>query len=200
MANKVGIFSYGKANGKTTTCAYLASALSIVGKKVFVSDLSGSVQKLIASHDFKQGYGWEISDSFDAEDKGMDYVLVDLPSSEAFKPDQILPNLDSVIIPIEADLYGLENLNKTLQVVNTFENLLIQGFLFTKCNSNSTYHETMESSVARYFPELIFKSKIYRNYYLSLPQFSLHTINEHPFHGGFIDYLKLANEIIDNEC
>ena len=58
----------------------------------------------------------------------------------------------------------------------------------------------MESSVKRYFPELIFKSKIYRNYYLSLPQFSLHTINEHPFHGGFIDYLKLANEIIDNEC
>ena len=128
MANKVGIFSYGKSNGKTTTCAYLASALSIVGKKVLVSDLSGSVKKLIASHTFKEGYGWEISDSFDAEDKGMDYVLVDLPSSDAFNPDQILPNLDSVIIPIEADLYGLENLNKTLHVVNTFENLLFKVY------------------------------------------------------------------------
>jgi chromosome partitioning protein len=200
MANKVGIFSYSKASGKTTTCAYLASALSIVGKKVLVVDLSGSVKKLVASYEFKAGYQWQISDSFNVETDGVDYVLVDFPSSEDFESKEILQYLDSVIIPIEAEFYGLENLKKTLQTIAPFDKLLIQGFLLTKCNSNSTYHEELSSSMNEYFSQFVFDSKIFRNYYLSLPDFSSHTINENSFNGGFIDYLKLANEIIDDEC
>ena len=199
MANKVGIFSYSKASGKTTTCAYLASALSLVGKKVLVVDLSGGIKKLVASYEFKAGYQWEISDSFTTETHGVDYVLVDFPSSEDFESKEILQHLDSVIIPVETEFYGLENLNKTLQAISTFDKLLIQGFLLTKCNSNSTYHEEFSGTMSEYFSQFVFDSKIFRNYYLSLPHFAPHTINENSFNGGFIDYLKLANEIIDNE-
>ena len=199
MANKVGIFSYSKASGKTTTCGYLASALSLVGKKVRIVDLDGSVKKLVALSEFKAGNDWDINDSFSSEASDVDYILVDFPSAEEYESDEILQNLDSVIIPVEAEFYGLENLNKTLEKISAFDKLLIKGILLTKCNSNSSFHKELEGTLNEYFSQFVFDSKIFRNYYLSLPHFAPHTINENSFNGGFIDYLKLANEIIDNE-
>lgn len=200
MTNIVGIFSLDKGSGKTTTCAYLSAALAAVSKKVVSVDLNGDLSKILGT-DLEQinvaGLAWKNYQgnalSTLTEDNEADFVLVDVPT-ELEKANEVLPYLNSVIIPVEAEFYGLEKLNETLAVIAEHKDLLISGFLWTK-NSTCTPNEELDN----YFSQFIYKSTISRNYYLALPEFSLSNLNGAGFHSGFIDYLKLANEIIDDE-
>lgn len=200
MAIKTGIFSKSKGSGKTTTCAYLAEALAATGKKVVCVDLDGDLQKYLNGEGV---FGWKYRRWSGEEDlmaDEADYILVDVPSSPSPEQEAVLRQLDSVLIPVEAEYYGLEELNKTLQKVSEYESLLIEGIVLTKSDPNSSVPGKIEEKLKEYFSFFVLNTKISRNYYLSLPAFSLTDLNGNGWHSGFIDYLKLANELIEHEC
>lgn len=210
MSKKVGIFSRSAGCGKTTSGAYLAIALTMVGKKVQLLDLKGDLVSLIGQPENDEisisGFTFSFNsvlsknltlDSFDEE---KDYILLDIPKDANDEElDLIFENIDEVIVPIEAEFYGLEELNISLNILAKYENVNLKGLLLTHCNSNSDYSNTLATKLEAYFPNRVFESKIFRNYYLSLPEFRINSLRENSFHGGFINYLKLANEIIEHE-
>jgi len=206
MAKKTGIFSYSKGSGKTTTCAYLAAALTTLHQKVVCVDLEGNLEKYLGRTGENievAGLSWKYrrwngQGEWPADEA--DYILVDVPSSPSPEQEAVLRQLDSVLIPVEAEYYGLEELSKTLQKVSEYESLLIEGIVLTKSDPNSSTPGKIEEKLKEYFSFFVLNTKISRNYYLSLPAFSLTDLNEKGWHSGFIDYLKLANELIEHEC
>lgn len=206
MANKTGIFSYSKGSGKTTTCAYLAAALTTVGKKVVCVDLNGDLEKYLNPQGEEvhvAGLRWKCRKWSGEEDRladEADYILVDMPAGPSPDHEAVLGRLDSVLIPVEAEYYGLDELDITLRKISEFEHLLIGGIVLTKGDSNSSTPQKTEAELNEYFSPFVLNTKISRNYYLSRPAFSLTDLGEKGWHSGFIDYLKLANELIEHEC
>lgn len=206
MANKTGIFSWSKGSGKTTTCAYLAAALTTVGKKVVCVDLNGNLEKFLKPQGEEvqvAGLSWKYRKWSGEGDKladEADYILVDIPAALSPGHEAVLRELDSVLIPVEAEYYGLDELNLTLQMIAEFEHLLIRGIVLTKGDPDSSAPQKIEAELKEYFSPFVLNTKISRNYYLSRPVFSLTDLGEKGWHSGFIDYLKLANELIEHEC
>lgn len=206
MANKTGIFSYSKGSGKTTTCAYLAAALAALHQKVVCVDVNGDLEKYLGGSGKEvevSGLNWKYRKWGGAEDRladDADYILVDLPSSPSLGCEAVLQELDSVLIPVEAEYYGPEELNKTLQKITEFDHLLIRGMVLTKGDSNSRAPQKIETELKEYFSFMVLNTKISRSYYLSRSRFSLTDLNGKGWHSGFIDYLKLANELLEHEC
>ena len=204
MAKKTGIFSYSSGSGKTTTCAYLATALSTVGKKVVCVDMNGDLGNFMryeAGNNALPGWTYRRwNGAEDALEDEADYVLVDLPTYLNQEEEGIFTRLHSVLIPVEAEYYGAEHLSRTLQKITEFDQLLISGIFLTKANSNRCVPHRMEMELKEYFSFFMLNTKIMRNYYLSRSRFSLTDLNEQGWHSGFIDYLKLANELLEHEC
>ncbi|MBX2951165.1 MAG: ParA family protein [Leadbetterella sp.] len=205
MANKTGIFSWTKGSGKTTTCAYLAAALATMHRRVVCVDLNGDLQKYLQLQGEAvevAGLRWKYRKWSGEEDKledDADYILVDIPGEFSPAQQAVLRELDSVLIPVEAEHYGLEGLPETLQKIAEQEHLLIGGIVLTKADRHSYVPETIEAELKEYFSPFVMNTKISRNYYLARPSFSLTDLGEKGWHSGFIDYLKLANELLEHE-
>lgn len=203
MTNKTGIFSRSKGNGKTTTCAYLAAALSTMHRKVVCVDLNGDLERYFQSENtamtglFVNCRTWEGPEDELADDA--DYILVDIPANPTPEQEAVFHRLDSVLIPVAAEYYGPDELNKTLMKVSEFESLLIRGFVLTQADPNSSAPSKIRAELEDYFSSFVFNSSISRNYYLSVPGFIPTDLNRKGWHSGFIDYLKLANELLEHE-
>ncbi len=196
MAKKIGIFSMDNGCGKTTTTFFLAAALSAVNKKVLTlsPDKKGKAGYDTSTGLFTLGnLKWHHKNTtiIEGEDTDYDYVLFDVHDAGSLK------DLDSVIVPIEAQYYGLEELHQTLKEIKEHQLLEIEGFLITKYDSESTLSSKVKDELILNFPGFVFDTVISRNYYLAIPDFSLVDLNGTTPHSGYIDYLKLANEIID---
>ncbi len=206
MAKKTGIFSWSKGSGKTTTCAYLAAALATMHRKVVCVDLNGDLGEYFGRdrEDMETGgLSWKYrkwGGEEDALTDDADYILVDLPSHPFPEQEAVFRALDSVLIPVEAEYYGREDLNRTLQVISESDHLLIAGLVLTKGDPNSSIPQRTEAELKEYFSFFVLNTKISRSYYLSRPVFSLTDLNRKGWHSGFIDYLKLANELLEHEC
>ena len=134
----------------------------------------------------------EIEDTFD-------YIFFDFPSFESELSENILKLLNSVIIPIECEFYGIDNLSLTLEKIIQNEGLLIEGILLTKYDANNQLVPKVIDYLKENFSEMMFNTIISRNYYLAVPKFSIENLNHVIPHIGFADYLKLANEIIEKK-
>lgn len=204
MTKKTGIISYSKGNGKTTTCAYLAAALAALHQKVVCVDVKGDLERYQGRGVIEaEGLSWKCREWFGEEDDlrdKADVILVDLPTVPAPEHDKLLEQLDSVLIPVEAEYYGCDELNYTLQKVAAFPHLLISGLVLTKVNPDSTVAGKIEAELKEYFSYLVLHTKISRSYYLSRGRLSLTDLNGKGWHSGFVDYLKLANELLEHEC
>ena len=206
MTKKTGIFSGSKGSGKTTTCAYLAAALATMHRKVVCVDMGGDLGRyfdLSRENTEVAGLSWKCRQWSGEEDRladAADYILVDIPAEPSPEQEAVFRELDSVLIPVEAEYYGLDELSRTLQKISEYEHLLIGGFVLTKAGRDSRAPREIETRLKEYFSSFILNTVISRNYYLSVPVFSLTDLGGKGWHSGFIDYLKLANELIEHEC
>lgn len=202
MAIKTGIFSYSKGSGKTSMCAYLGAALATVGKKVVCVDVSGDLGKYLGAEEGeieRGGLRWEYRKWREGElGSDADYILVDIPSEPSADEEAVFRELDTILIPVEAEYYGREELGRTLGKIAEFDHLLVSGIVLTKGDSRGSIFQKTEAELKEYFSFMVLNTKISRNYYLS--RFSLTDLNGKGWHSGFIDYLKLANELLEHEC
>ncbi len=126
------------------------------------------------------------------------YVIIDFPSGESNISDIFLKLVDSIIIPVECEYYGLDELEKTLVKLIKTGDVLIEGILLTKYDVNNTIISSFIDNIKLNFSEILLNSIVSRNYYLAATKFLEEYSNQTLTHVGFSDYLKLAIEIKEN--
>jgi chromosome partitioning protein len=216
MANKIGIYSIEKNCGKTTTAVFLAESFATLSSNVLVVDLDITnrcqdflkirnsekyipQQVKIAQSSWKYLHiGQEIdwfSEKIEEYDAEYDYIIFDFPSYESDSSTEILKLLNGIIIPIECEFYGIDQLNITIEKILTLESLKIDGILLTKYDEKNQIMPKFLKFIRENFSDLVYDTIISRNYYLGLPHLTVENLNNYIPNLGFADYLKLANEI-----
>jgi cellulose biosynthesis protein BcsQ len=216
MCKKIGLFSTAKNSGKSTSAAFLAESFATLGhntllidadpisqtkKKLTIKDKVGENVVKVKMHNSPSTWSYwnQIIVTNKVEDLilkyNFEYVIFDMPIVEN---KEILELLDTVILPIEAEYYGLDNAKSTFSILKKYPKLQAK-ILITKLNEFGANSLKVKEYIQREFSALVFNSIISRNYYLGLDHFSVENLNKTIPNFGFADYLKLANEIKEQE-
>jgi chromosome partitioning protein len=216
MCKKIGLYSIAKKCGKTTSAVYLAESFATLGYNTLLIDtdqLSDLKKKLIVKDKISDGLSkvkihsspstWTYLEKSEIDFNPneliqkfqFDYVIYDLPIVE--NPNAI-KLLDTLILPIEAEFFGLDFIKENLSKLKKYPKLKIK-ILITKLRETGDISIKVKEYIQSEFSSLVFNSIISRNYYLGLDHFSVENLNKTIPNFGFADYLKLANEIIEQE-
>ncbi len=216
MCYKIGIFSLASKCGKTTTAAFLAESFATLGHNTLLIDnnpirtlknrvnLKDKIETgLLKVKMMHSPSSWtylyekpEYEDFNELIDKyKFEYVIIDMSKAENQAAFEIL---DTVIIPTEAEFYGLEKMQDTLKILKDYTKIKVK-ILITKFSENSKSSIKVKSYVLEKLSSLVYNAVISRSYYLGLSRYTVENFNKTIPNFGFADYLKLANEIKEKE-
>ena len=132
-----------------------------------------------------------------------DYIVIDCSPSLGLITVNCLTAADSVIIPVQPELFALEGLGKLLQTIRLVQgkpnpSLTIEGFVVTMFDGRTKVHNQVLGELREHFGTMVFDTIIQRNIRLS----------EAPSHGkpiilydvicnGTTNYLNLAKEVLE---
>lgn len=132
-----------------------------------------------------------------------DFILIDCPPSLGLLTVNALTAANSVLIPVQAEYYALEGLSQLLSTIqairgSTNPSLGLLGIALTMFDKRNSLSEQVQTEVANYFGEQLFKTVIPRNVRLAeAPSFG-RTIFEHDkWSKGARAYKTLAREVRD---
>lgn len=131
-----------------------------------------------------------------------DYILIDLPPSLSLLTINGLVAADEVLIPVQAEYYGLEGLGQLLQTIrlireNLRHPLAITGALITLYDKRERLSRDVNKNLRRHFPHRVFKAEIPRSVALAeAPSHSKPIILYQPYSPGALAYRRLAEELI----
>ncbi|PIR98039.1 MAG: hypothetical protein COT89_01180 [Candidatus Colwellbacteria bacterium CG10_big_fil_rev_8_21_14_0_10_42_22] len=134
-----------------------------------------------------------------------DYVLIDLPPSLSLLTVNGMVAADEILIPVQAEYYGMEGLGQLLRTVNLIkENLKhpirITGALITLYDKRERLPRQVAKNLRRNFPYPVFDVEIPRSIHLAeAPSFSQPILIYNPSSPGALAYKRLAEEIIQLE-
>ena len=140
----------------------------------------------------------EIIDDFD-------YIIIDCAPSLGLLTLNSLTAAHSLIIPIQCEYFALEGLGKLLNTVKIVQRrlnpeLTIEGLLLTMYDTRLRLSNQVVEEVKTHFQNLVFKTIIHRNVTLGeAPSYGETIIIHDATSKGAINYLNLAQEIIDKE-
>ena len=131
-----------------------------------------------------------------------DYVLIDCPPSLGLLTLNGLAAADALIIPIQAEYFALEGLGQLTHVIDLVRShlnphLAILGVLITMYDGRTNLAVQVVEEVERYFPGLVFGTRVPRNVRLSeAPSFGSPIAQFDPKSKGAAAYAALAAEVI----
>lgn len=139
-----------------------------------------------------------------------DYIIIDCPPSLGLVTINALVAADSVIIPILLEAFsikGIARLSTTIRKVKEMihPNLSIEGILINQYEQNQTLSRKYEIQLKNAFGEKLFKTRIRKNVAVKKSQNPEDESGATPVYyydknaNASVDYLKLAQEVIDNE-
>ena len=134
-----------------------------------------------------------------------DYILIDLPPSLSLLTVNGLVAADEVLIPVQAEYYGLEGLGQLLQTIHLIrENLrhplAITGAVVTLYDKRERLSRDVNKNLRRHFPHRVFKAEIPRSVALAeAPSHSKPILLYQPYSPGALAYRRLAEELIELE-
>lgn len=132
-----------------------------------------------------------------------DYVIIDCPPSLGLLTINALTAAHSVLIPVQAEYYALEGLSQLLNTIqavrgSTNPHLELLGVALTMFDKRNSLSEQVQTEVADYFGDKLFKSVIPRNVRLAEAPSYGRTIYEHDrWSKGARAYKALAKEVRD---
>ena len=134
-----------------------------------------------------------------------DYILIDLPPSLSLLTINGLVAGDEVLIPVQAEYYGLEGLGQLLTTINLVKDnlrhpLRIAGAVITMYDKREHLSREVAKNLRRHFPHPVFEIEIPRSVALAeAPSFSKPILLYRPDSPGALAYRRLADEIIFQE-
>lgn len=135
--------------------------------------------------------------------KKYDYILIDCPPSLGLLTVNALTAADEVYIPLQAQYLAVKGLNSLLDIIEMIrkklnKKLKIGGVLVTQYDSRKVLNRDTSESIADLFKAEVFNTKIRDNVALAeAPTAGQHIYSYAPQSHGAVDYMSLANEIIN---
>lgn len=132
-----------------------------------------------------------------------DYIIIDCPPSLGLLTINGLTAATTVIIPVQAEYYAMEGLSQLLDTIQAVRGsinpqLELLGVALTMFDKRNSLSEQVESEVAKYFGDKLFKTIIPRNVRLAEAPSYGRTIYEHDrWSKGARAYKSLAKEVRD---
>lgn len=133
-----------------------------------------------------------------------DFIIIDCAPSLGIVTTNAITAADSIIIPIQCEYFALEGLGKLLNTIKIIQsrlnkNLEIEGLLLTMYDTRLRLSNQVVEEVKTHFQEMVFDTIIQRNVRLSeAPSFGKTIIMHDSTSKGAINYLNLADEVINN--
>lgn len=134
-----------------------------------------------------------------------DYVIIDLPPSLSLLTINGLVAADEVLIPVQAEYYGLEGISQLLETVELIRNnlrhsLKVAGAVLTLYNKKEKLSREVNRNLRRHFPHKVFETEIPRSISLAeAPSYGMTIIEYKPDSNGADAYRRLAAEVIERE-
>jgi len=134
-----------------------------------------------------------------------DYVLIDLPPSLSLLTVNGLLAADEVLIPVQAEYYGLEGLGQLLRTIalirdNLGHPIKVTGAVLTMYDKRERLPRQVAKGLRRDFPHHVFQVEIPRSVHLAeAPSFNQPILLYDPNSTGALAYRRLAEEIIASE-
>ena len=135
-----------------------------------------------------------------------DYIIIDCAPSLGLLTLNALAASDTVIIPIQCEYFALEGLAKLLNTIKVVQQRLniklkIEGLLLTMYDTRLRLSNQVVEEVKKHFQKMVFNTIIHRNVRLGeSPSFGETIISHDATSKGAINYLNLANEILEKEA
>ena len=129
-----------------------------------------------------------------------DYILIDCPPSLGLLTINALTAAQEVFIPVQAEYYALEGLSQLLNTIqavkgSTNPDIELLGIALTMFDKRNSLSEQVQTEVANYFGDKLFKTVIPRNVRLAEAPSYGRTIYEHDkWSKGARAYKALAKE------
>jgi chromosome partitioning protein len=130
-----------------------------------------------------------------------DYIFIDCPPSLGLLTINALTAADKVLIPVQTEYYALEGLGQLLNTIqavrgSTNPSLEMLGVVMTMYDKRNSLSEQVQTEVANYFGDKLFKAVIPRNVRLAEAPSYGQTIFEHDASSsGAEAYYHLAQEL-----
>jgi len=130
-----------------------------------------------------------------------DFVIIDCPPSLGLLTINALTAATDVLIPVQAEYYALEGLSQLLNTIqavrgSTNPSLELLGIVLTMYDKRNSLSEQVQTEVANYFGEKLFKTVVPRNVRLAEAPSYGRTIYEHDrWSKGARAYKSLAKEV-----
>ena len=135
-----------------------------------------------------------------------DYIIIDCAPSLGLLTLNALAASDTVIIPIQCEYFALEGLAKLLNTIKVVQQRLnielkIDGLLLTMYDTRLRLSNQVVEEVKKHFQKMVFNTIIHRNVRLGeSPSFGETIISHDATSKGAINYLNLANELLEKEA
>ena len=194
---------YNVFKGNTT----LQACITSVGTSMFI--VSGGLELSSADFEFtKTGREYMLREALEVVQDDYDYCVIDTEPHLGVMTTNALTASDSVIIPIQADIYGLQGLEQLKGYIDTIKrysnpSLEIAGILITRYDGRTTISKTMSEQIQDKATEYgipVFKTKIRQGVAVSesaLLQEDIYTVN--PRSKVAKDYTEFTEEYLKGD-
>jgi chromosome partitioning protein len=185
---------------KSATLADVTLPTSVEGLSVAPAtlNLAGAEIELVSALSREQ----RLKYALDSERGNYDYVIIDCPPSLGLLTLNGLSAADALIIPIQAEYFALEGLGQLTHVIDLVRahlnaKLSIMGVLITMYDGRTNLAIQVVQEVERFFPGLVFATRVPRNIRLSeAPSFGSPIAQFDPKSKGAAAYAALAQEVL----
>lgn len=133
-----------------------------------------------------------------------DYILIDCAPSLGLLTTNAFVASTEIFIPVEPEYYALVGIQQVIssvkQVQDTGVQTAIRGVLLTRYDSRKSLTRESEKTIANFFGDVVFKTRIRQNVKLAEAPSVGKTIFEYDAESnGAQDYLAVAREVIAQE-
>ncbi|GBD91203.1 sporulation initiation inhibitor protein Soj [bacterium BMS3Abin04] len=145
-----------------------------------------------------------LKDVLDSEVYSYNYILIDCPPSLIGTTTNVLIAADSVLIPIKAAKFSLNEVDRIMEHINYIKdhrnaNLRIEGILLTMHERNTKVAFKVKKELLLKYPNLMMKISIPKNIEVAESTFlSKPIILTNPDAKSSKAYIKLADELLAN--
>lgn len=137
---------------------------------------------------------------------GYDYTIIDCPPALDLLTLNSLVAADTVLVPIQCEFFALEGISQLLDTIELLRasfqpKLKIEGILLTMFDDRTNLTRQVATDLREFFADQVFETVIPRSVRLAeAPSFGKPIISYDPRSRGAESYIRLAKEIIQNEC